>query len=122
MDRTRLRRAVLAALGGAALLLPIALAGGCAQSREVAERMTAPVGAQDADERAYDRGYRIGQRDAKREQPSDYTLHPKDYDAATEKAFATGFRDGFAGRPNRYGAADTRDWLYGRNSDPDAPR
>ena len=122
MDRAIVRRVVFAALGVLVWVVPVALAGGCAQSREVAERMTAPVGAEDGEERAYDRGYRIGKSDSRRDRPSEYTLHPKDYDATTEKAFAAGFRDGFAGRDNRYGAGEARDWLYGRNSDPDGNR
>lgn len=95
-------------------LAPLALASGCAQTREVAEIMTAPAGASDESERAYDDGYRIGRRDAQREQPADYTRYAERYTPATERSFSTGFRDGYAGRPNRMGKASTRDWVEGR--------
>lgn len=108
-----------AAAFGAALLALASLATGCAQTRDIAEVMTAPVGAADDDERAYDLGHRIGRTDAQRERPADPALHRARHDPATEKAFATGYRDGYAGRANRNGAPATRDWLYGRNDDPD---
>ena len=104
-----------------ALAAPVAVASGCAESREMVQRMGAPVGA-DVAERAYDRGYGVGRREGKRNGPADYTLHARDYDATTEKDYALGFRDGYSGSPNRYGEADTRDWLYGRDSDPDHSR
>jgi hypothetical protein len=110
MDRTLCRRIAAIALS----LAPLAIAPGCAQTREVAQIMTAPVGATDDAERAYDNGHRLGSRDAKREQPADYTRYAERYTPATERSFATGFRDGYAGRPNRMGKATTRDWVEGR--------
>lgn len=110
MDRTLRRRIAAIALSVA----PLALGSGCAQTREVAQIMTAPVGATDDAERAYDNGYRLGRRDAQREQPADPTRYADRYTPATERSFATGFRDGYSGRPNRMGKASTRDWVEGR--------
>lgn len=104
---------------GAALLALAPLVSGCAQTRDLAEVMTAPVGAVDDDERAYDLGHRIGRSDAQHERPADPALHHARHDPANAKSFATGYRDGYAGRANRNGAPATRDWLYGRNDDPD---
>lgn len=115
MDRS-LRRLVTVAgmLGG------IALSAGCATTGEFSQTFTAPLGADDGDERAYDLGHRLGRRDAAQERAPDYALHRKAFDPGSEQAFAAGYRDGYAGRGNRNGSPDTRDWLYGRSSDPDA--
>lgn len=106
-----IRRAALLAI----FVAPLATS--CAQTGEVGQIMTAPVGAQDDDERAYDLGHKLGRRDAASEQPPDALRHARRFDISTETSFSKGYGDGYAGRANRMGSPDTRDWLYDRAAD-----
>jgi hypothetical protein len=110
MTRSIQRAAILA-------ILVAPILSSCAQTGAVGQMMTAPVGAEDDDERAYDLGHKLGRRDAASEHPPDALRHARRFDISTEVSFSSGYRDGYAGRPNRMGSPDTRDWLYDRAAD-----
>jgi hypothetical protein len=107
MARSIWRAAILAILAGPIL-------SSCAQTGAIGQLMTAPVGAEDDDERAYDLGHKLGRRDAASELSPDALRHARRFDISTEPSFSKGYGDGYAGRPNRMGSPDTRDWLYDR--------
>jgi hypothetical protein len=109
-------RSSISLLGLAALAAPLALAPGCAKDGDLRQTLVAPEGAS-REESAYDLGYRLGGRDLNSNQIADYARHDRSYGPATEQSFATGYRDGFSGAPNRYGAPEARQWM--RQADPD---
>ena len=103
-------------LGLVALTAALGLTPGCAREGKLRQTMSAPEGASPT-EAAYDLGYRLGGRDVNSNRTSDYARHDRSYGPATEQSFATGYRDGFSGAPNRYGAPEARRWM--RQADPD---
>ncbi len=104
---TRITRSLL---GLVALAAPLAIAPGCAKDGELRGELVAPQGAS-KDEAAYDLGFRLGGRDRNTDQTSDYARHDRSYGPASEQSFATGYRDGFSGVTNRYGAPEARRWM-----------
>jgi hypothetical protein len=100
----------------AALLLGLSLAAatsielGCATPDFVGStlgRPTAPRSDESA-RRAYEAGYEAGRHDDQRDLRADYTRYQRAYDWSTERAFATGYRDGYGRHDDRYGSADPR--------------
>jgi hypothetical protein len=106
----------------AALLLGLSLAAstpiglGCAMDPNLMSVLTAPVERSDDDSgrTAYEAGYAAGVRDDQRQRRADYTRHQEAYDWNTERAFATGYRDGYAGEADRYGSSGN-DGRYGED-------
>jgi len=103
-------------LGLVLFAAPLGIAPGCAKGGELRQTLGAPEGAS-SEEAAYDLGYRLGGRDVNSNQTADPARHNRSYGPATEQSFATGYRDGFSGAPNRYGAPEARRWM--RQADPD---
>lgn len=116
MKRTTIARKTISLLGLVLLAAPLAIAPGCAKDGGLRQTLVAPEGAS-AEEAAYDLGYRKGVRDVNSNQTADYARHDRSYGPATEQSFATGYRDGFSGAPNRYGATESRQWMRGDGSD-----
>jgi len=98
------------------LAAPLGIAPGCAKDGELRQTLVAPEGAS-SEEAAYELGYRKGGGDVTTNRAADYARHHRSYGPATEQSFATGYRDGFSGAPNRYGAPEARRWM--RQADPD---
>jgi hypothetical protein len=98
------------------LAAPLGIAPGCAKDGELRQTLGAREGAS-SEEAAYDLGYRLGGRDRNSNQTSDPARHDRSYGPETEQSFATGYRDGFSGAPNRYGALESRQWM--RQDSPD---
>jgi len=101
----------LVVLALASTTAPLAIGCGHGQVRET---MVAPEGA-DAEQRAYELGYRYGGRDRDREIPAAYTRHSDAYDAAGESQFKSGYGDGYSRIANRYGGPGASAWYT--NSD-----
>ena len=110
MKRATIAQKTISLLGLVALAAPLALEPGCAKNGDLWQTLVAPEGAS-RDEAAYDLGYRKGGRDLDSERTADYARHHRSYGPATEQSFATGYRDGFSGAPNRYGAPEARRWM-----------
>ncbi len=105
----------LAVLALASAAVPLAIGTGCGHG-QVRETMVAPKGA-DAEQRAYELGYRYGGRDRDREIPASYTRHGDAYDAAGESQFRSGYADGYSRIANRYGSPGASAW-YTNSDDP----
>jgi len=103
-------------LGLVLFAAPLGIAPGCAKDGELRQTLVAPEEAS-SEEAAYDLGYRKGGGDVTTSRAADYARHHRSYGPATEQSFATGYRDGFSGAPNRYGAPEARQWM--RQADPD---
>src|SRR5262245_36806570 len=95
----------------AALLLGLSLGAmtsiqlGCATPDVVGSMLGRPPAQSrggDTAQRAYQAGYAAGQRDDQRELRADYTRHQNAYDWNSERAFASGYRDGYGRRDDRY--------------------
>ena len=99
----------------ASVVAPPALSIGCGHGK-MAGVMAAPDGA-DEDERAYQLGYRFGAGDRDHEIDASYSRHSRAYDAASESAFETGYRDGYAGRASRYDSPEGSTWYSGSGDD-----
>jgi hypothetical protein len=86
---------------------------GCAGP--IAKQTTTSKSAQDDSElRAYDLGFKHGKSAGERGlEPKPEMRHPED--EAAQAAYASGYRDGYAGRDNRTGDAQTRDWMTNDN-------
>jgi hypothetical protein len=110
MKFATITRTNISLFGLIALAAPLAIAPGCAKDGELRQTLSAPEGASQ-DEAAYDLGYRKGGRDLNTNQTADYARHGRSYGPATEQSFATGYRDGFSGAVNRYGAPEARQWM-----------
>jgi hypothetical protein len=106
----KLARRSISLLGLAVLAATLGLTPGCATEGKLRQTMSAPEGA-NSTEAAYDLGYRLGGRDVNSNRTSDYARHDRSYGPETEQSFATGYRDGFSGAPNRYGATESRHWM-----------
>ena len=116
MKRTMIAPKTISFLALVLFATPLGIAPGCAKDGGLRQTLVAPEGAS-SEEAAYDLGYRKGSRDVDSNQTSDYARHDRSYGPATEQAFSTGYRDGFSGAPNRYGAPEARRWM--RHDDPD---
>ena len=116
MKLTCIAQKTLSLLGLVALTATLGLTPGCAPEGKLRQTMSAPEGASST-EAAYDLGYRLGGRDRNSNQTSDYARHDRSYGPATEQSFATGYRDGFSGAANRYGATESRQWMRKDGSD-----
>lgn len=103
-------------LGLVLLATTLGLAPGCAGDGGLRQTLSGPEGAS-SEEAAYDLGYRLGGRDMNSNRTSDYARHGRSYGPETEQSFATGYRDGFSGAPNRHGATESRQWM--RQDDPE---
>ena len=103
-------RMTFSLLGLVALAAPLALAPGCARDGDLRQTLGAPEGAS-KDEAAYDLGHRLGARDLNSNPTADTARHTRSYGPATEQSFATGYRDGSSGAPNRFGAPEARQWM-----------
>lgn len=103
-------RRSISLLGPALIAATLGLTPGCASDGELRQTLGAPEGAS-SEEAAYDLGYRLGGRDLDSNQTADPARHDRSYGPAAEQSFATGYRDGFSGAPNRYGAPEARRWM-----------
>ena len=110
MKRMTIAPKLISLLALVLLAAPLAIAPGCAKDGGLGQTLVAPEGAS-SEEAAYDLGYRKGGRDLDSERTADYARHHRSYGPATEQSFATGYRDGFSGAPNRYGAPEARRWM-----------
>jgi hypothetical protein len=98
------RRAAPAARPLALALLALAVGlGGCATGPSLREPgPSAGVSADDVLRQTYDRGYRRGRRDRERRLASEPGRYAEDHDAASERVFVQGYRDGYQGRYPSY--------------------
>lgn len=99
----------------------VALACGCALDGTLID----PIGGgwppieDDGSPRAYDEGYQRGWRDRERGRAPDHTRHEENYDVYSERAFRSGYADGYQRRAHRYGDVGPRvsaavpDWIVG---------
>ena len=62
-------------------------------------------------QRGYDVGYDRGRSAGARGAQPDNKM-PGNHDSETVDAYARGYDDGFAGRKNRFGSVETRDWMH----------
>jgi len=76
-----------------------AISAGCVGIDQEIARVLAPSSGSAVDRSAaraaYDGGYQYGRRDADRDARADYTRHRGRYDWSTERAFASGYGDGY---------------------------
>jgi len=91
----------------------LAFAPGCAIDPNLGSILTQPAPQRSqrdeyAARRAYEAGFEAGRRDDQRELRGDYTRWERSYDWSTERAFAAGYRDGYAGASDRYGSKELR--------------
>lgn len=116
MKRKPIVPKTISLLALALLAAPLGIAPGCVNDSKLRQTLGAPEGAS-SEEAAYDLGYRKGSRDVDSHETADYARHGRSYGPATEQSFATGYRDGFSGAPNRYGAPEARQWMRQDNAD-----
>lgn len=116
MKRKPIVPKTISLLALALLAAPLGLAPGCVNDGKLRQTLGAPEGAS-SEEAAYDLGYRLGGRDLNSNRTADPARHHRSYGPATEQPFATGYRDGYSGAPNRYGAPEARQWINDDDSE-----
>jgi hypothetical protein len=71
-------------------------------------------------QRGYDVGYKRGRSDNARGAKPDSTMPGLvEKDAETTSAYTRGYEDGYAGRSNRFGTVEARDWMHRDKPDAD---
>lgn len=63
-------------------------------------------------QRGYDVGYDRGQSASKRGAQPDSKMPGNEKNPETVAAYTRGYEDGYAGRSNRYGRVEARDWMH----------
>lgn len=63
-------------------------------------------------QRGYDVGYDRGRSAGKRGAQPDPTMPGKEKNQETVEAYKQGYEDGYAGRANRFGRVEARDWMH----------
>ena len=73
----------------------------------------------DPTQRGYDVGYDRGRSDSARGAKPDPKMPGDQKNAETVAAYARGYDDGYAGRSNRFGNVEARDWMHRDKPDAD---
>jgi hypothetical protein len=70
-------------------------------------------------QRGYDVGYDHGRSDSERGAKPDSKMPGDQKNSETVAAYTRGYEDGYAGRTNRFGNVEARDWMHnpGTNAD-----
>ena len=63
-------------------------------------------------QRGYDVGYDRGRSAAARGAKPDSRMPGDDQNPETAAAYTRGYKDGYAGRANRFGRVEARDWMH----------
>lgn len=66
----------------------------------------------DPTQRGYDVGFDRGRSDSARGAKPDSVMPGNQKDADKVAAYKRGYEDGYAGRSNRFGAVEARDWMH----------
>ena len=98
----------------AAIVAASAIGVGCVGMDQDLARILTPSSGSSVDRgaarAAYDLGYQDGSRDSERERRADYTRHRDSYDWSTERAFASGYRDGYEEQAQRAASSRRSDY------------
>ena len=106
------------AFGFVASVFTVGITTGCAGKLNQ-DMSTASSTKDNPEMRGYDLGYRVGKAAGQRGAKADATMPGERNDPQTAAAYTIGYQDGFAGRENRYGSVNTRDWMHEQPKDPD---